>query len=681
MSIPTQFALSLELSRLVPIAPITALTTQALLNFVRACQGSGSDAIVEEDLVSLFGRCRIESSMETVFRAAVTESGWSSNICGSILLRYGPGPTVTRALTESRYLPMIIQCSLLASVHENTSLAQSIRQIFDQRAEHAPNVDDIPSTPNQERLIGLLQACEDQTCGYDWNHLLGIVARELGVPAYRAAEAIPSAVLRGATTMFPIAQSLPEDRNIVIECSTGVCCLVVWAYHLMGMTVLVKSYLDGNIKEVFFGTGSEQIIINDRSNSRGDMQVPSITLLEASNGERLFTIKPDLDEPPLEGLYKVPVKGYGRVAFEFKLSGHPNIVLLISQLVHLSTAMALRLCENVVMESRANSYPTNYEEGGYSGVSPSSDDSDGEDDGVDADDDVEDNADASKVRPGGIADADEKEQSNDVSAKLSLADRNRIINASNLLFNSRDTKLHQIKDYERVYAKSPLTFDMYPLGALRHLLDILYKDKDEEADRLFEGLIPTIRYLSILICALAHVRDLRAASGLPLCTTLNVLEELNLAKELLIWDGKGVILLHEDSWFNAISLLMLGSTREIEPYSTGLVCSRGWCTYLGTFADSDPCFTEQGYVVIEKGVPYRNGVWKHFVVDGPRKRQQPSGPQIVKRAGGSATFQCEPPPFFDRPLIGEGPGSFTVNLRIVTVTGHDAQRNVMRTGY
>lgn len=70
MSVPTQFGLSEELARLVPIAPIAVTTTEALLGFVITCQGSGSDVIVEEGLVNLFGRCRIESSMETVFQAA-----------------------------------------------------------------------------------------------------------------------------------------------------------------------------------------------------------------------------------------------------------------------------------------------------------------------------------------------------------------------------------------------------------------------------------------------------------------------------------------------------------------------------------------------------------------------------------------------------------------------------------
>jgi hypothetical protein len=299
----------------------------------------------------------------------------------------------------------------------------------------------------------------------------------------------------------------------------------------------------------------------------------------------LFTIKPDCDDLPLEGLFKAPINGYGRVALEFKLHGHPNIANLISDLVHLSTAMAFRFVEHLEMKSRANLHAVDYQEGEYSSGGLTSNDND-----LDAADDPN----ASKNRPGGSPDAQDNEGSGDIRAKASSIDRNRVIAAFNLLFNAGDIELHQVEEYERLYAKSPLNFDMCALGGLRRLLDNLYKDRDEVADKLFRDLIPTIRYLTVLICALAHVCDLKSASGLPLCTTLQVLEELHLAKELLFWNGKRIIFLPEDSCFDAIALLMLGGSREIDPYSTGLVCSRGWSVYLSTFADTDPSFTEQG---------------------------------------------------------------------------------------
>ena len=67
--------------------------------------------------------------------------------------------------------------------------------------------------------------------------------------------------------MFPLVQSLPEDRLILIDTAKdgGACSLVVWAHHVLGLTVLVRSYgSENDLIEKQFGTGTSNVVIDVR---------------------------------------------------------------------------------------------------------------------------------------------------------------------------------------------------------------------------------------------------------------------------------------------------------------------------------------------------------------------------------------------------------------------------------
>lgn len=64
----TQFNLSVELAKVFPVREAVAGSAESLVSLVRAMRRSGSDFLVEEDLAAIFGRGRIESSLESSFR-------------------------------------------------------------------------------------------------------------------------------------------------------------------------------------------------------------------------------------------------------------------------------------------------------------------------------------------------------------------------------------------------------------------------------------------------------------------------------------------------------------------------------------------------------------------------------------------------------------------------------------
>src|SRR5271155_1297964 len=233
--------------------------------------------------------------------------------------------------------------------------------------------------------------------------------------------------------MFPIVQSLSEDRIIHIESGSGVCVLVVWAHHVMGLTVLVKTYFQGVCKEALFGTGNEQIIIDDRSDVNGKSRQPSITLLEVSKKDILFSIKPEPDESPIKGLFKRPAKGYGKIALDARFHGGPAKEIMIDNMIRLSTAMAMKLSKYLHPTSRANLEPYDYEEGSQLF---SDDDSD------DMNCDVDSDGDRKKMRNDDHGDNDGHD------SELLCINSRRVLDAAKLVFDYRDLKDSQLKAYE-----------------------------------------------------------------------------------------------------------------------------------------------------------------------------------------------------------------------------------------
>ncbi|PKX99533.1 uncharacterized protein P174DRAFT_350794, partial [Aspergillus novofumigatus IBT 16806] len=178
MSFQNQFSLSLELTRLLPLHVVADKATEAVMRMVRELNKSGSDVLAEEDLLRIFGYCKIEERMERQFKESMKGAASSQPLCERILLQTGPGPTVVRALQQREYLRLVIQFSLLTSVHEKSSLATAIRRIFDKDAECAPADVNIP-TPDENSILGVLTACEEQTTSFHWSYYLEAVARHL----------------------------------------------------------------------------------------------------------------------------------------------------------------------------------------------------------------------------------------------------------------------------------------------------------------------------------------------------------------------------------------------------------------------------------------------------------------------------------------------------------------------
>lgn len=323
MPLDSQFSLSLELTRLLPLGGVVNEGGRNLLNFARELQKSGSDIVVEDDLVQIFGPNRVESRFESSFRTAVRQTHVEP-LSGflDIMLEWGAGPTVRRSLQNPRYFSTVVQLSLLASAHDLESLASALSQALRQRLDGAPS--EQQNSPGYDGLLGTLQACRDQTDLFRWDLHFLAVEKTLG-GSIESKRRLPFSVLRAFLHFLFAVQVFPKDRRIDIACHDGIPTIVVWAHHVLGLTVTVQGVTS-------FGEGAADITVDWLSRDSRT----SICLLDAAaeDDAEIFRIDQNTSaDSPLGAYPRSPIHGYGRICLETLIGDCPDLVLRVAHRV------------------------------------------------------------------------------------------------------------------------------------------------------------------------------------------------------------------------------------------------------------------------------------------------------------------------------------------------------------
>lgn len=619
MPFSSQFALSLEVTRLVPVPLVLNKVYETVMNLARDLQNSGSNIVIEQDLADVFGRSRISTNFERSFATVVKEGGTTlQNLCEGISLAGGPGPTVGRALRNTPYLSTVIQLSLLTWVAPNTFLAQGISDALQKRLIGASPEDQIKAVPNQEGISGILVAVHEQTSSFDWSRYLVAVANVLpGINITAAMRPPPAVLFQGLLDMFPMVQTLPADRMIYIRCCSGFCCLVVWAHILLDLTVLVKSD-DGVEKR--FGTGAEQVLI-ELLDPKLKLQ-SYLSLLDSSKDE-LFRIIPDPWEDLCPSLYlKWTARGFARWTFgeicahRFPRAKESVRHSLVEDLLKLTGSVAAIICDSLVRDHFST--------------------------GIHNEDDIP-----------------------------WIVPRYRLLEAARLLFGDPQLSENDILGYQDDYLFKPLDENMAPPVSLVTLM----KEMSVERRRKVWGHFRHgIHRQSLYLIAFAHVHDLRNCAGMPLEDQQAHIVSHALLKQISDWDGRTKLFVEEGCWLNVFSHLLTGkgSTRQelddiaTEPLLHALVSGRGWSAYISTIGVDDPYSIAAGRITITRGVPHRNGVYKRGILDGPfsGSTDMTQNWESVERAGEWATLRCMDDIKFGRPRCGEYKHLFMFTLPV-----------------
>ena len=245
---PVGFQVALELSKILPIRRVLAGAAEQLLHLARSLRRSGSDLLVEEDLISYFGRVRINPELSTRFKQDILQKTEIISLptIGSIGLSRGAGPTLNRAIAEKgseENLACVIQLSLLGAMHERVSLASIISYAMDQRLRLSLGTT-LPR-PDYNGILNTLAVCSSQSSAFLWSAYTEKVREmvESLFPFHAVHDgmnAIPGNALVIYVDGLGTIQRWPEEYCMLVQGRAGCITLVAWAHFLLGLSVCVR---------------------------------------------------------------------------------------------------------------------------------------------------------------------------------------------------------------------------------------------------------------------------------------------------------------------------------------------------------------------------------------------------------------------------------------------------------
>ena len=350
----SNFQLSLELTNIFPVGSVIrdlgGSAYQKIMSVARDLRKSGSDLLVEEDLAAIFGRARIEADIEHQFKRNVLRDAAIVPLHkdSSLSLSIGPGPTVSRAIASKDrfYLSTVIQLSLLGWVHGRSSLATTLAESMERRYEL--RVEGASPDPTYEGIVGTLEACTSQTSAMRWSNYIQAVELRIRQTFHDFQYQkdyvclAPSMILAGMDYLC-MAQKWSVSRIMTTSNQKGFLTLIVWAHHLLGLSILVKGIPGGDIYFRNTEGHSPQVIILWAFEG----VTPEVCLLDSKMEVVLRTASSDIKLRELEACERLPLQDFGAVLLRRDINISPlptdkdfsNPVLLDS--VQLVIAMAI----------------------------------------------------------------------------------------------------------------------------------------------------------------------------------------------------------------------------------------------------------------------------------------------------------------------------------------------------
>ncbi|KFH47055.1 hypothetical protein ACRE_020630 [Hapsidospora chrysogenum ATCC 11550] len=330
MPIPVGVQLGVELTNF--IIPLTKTAFRLGSPAIReAIDRSGSDELTEIKLAHILGRARLDQSISAHFRSIVAHSHHAvlSRFLKELILESGAGPTVSHALAgdNAALLSMVVQVSFLAWYHDHQSLAQAIVQAVDDilvESKSAPS-----HGLNYVSLLGTVGACQQQTAAFSWEHHYRAIEdkiyshiknsgatsrhrtrrrlrsdRSSNQPQHRCVSQrqIPYVVLKALIKSLDSIQRFPEECLLQLSCNEGVSSVVLWCYHILGVSVVLRIF-DTVIQ---FGDGPYNITVD----ACDPGQCSAVLLQRTAENAPVFNLVSGDGDPYLHSDQRVDAKGF-----------------------------------------------------------------------------------------------------------------------------------------------------------------------------------------------------------------------------------------------------------------------------------------------------------------------------------------------------------------------------------
>lgn len=364
--------------------------------------------------------------------------------------------------------------------------------------------------------------------------------------------------------MGPLVQRFPEDRIIHMRIGRGLCLLLVWIHHVMGLSVTVQGQINSR-ESVNIGDGMPGVIIDyqpppSQNLAQQAASLPAesfnvhqsyITLLEREDPTEnsRFHFEPELNDDSLQATFKAAAYGYGQRVLARQLptrAGQNDVTRIFSQI---ACSLAIRLQEQAFVE-------------GNTAVTPTRSGGQGE--------------------PANLAHRSQPTYYGQ--------GRRRVIEATKLLWADDGLDVNAVE--RRIASDNLRPFELYdecPPEIKTQSEDWYQGIESGDLKALWHRLYWTARLLSIVILAFANIINLDHANDLPICEEIDHLALTDLAADISDWDGKGHIPWNFDTWFTIIVILMRSSTDGLDLDGTALVSESGWSVMYTTLQDDvDP---------------------------------------------------------------------------------------------
>ena len=592
MPFQSQFSLSLELAKVLPVRQIVNAAAEQIIGLVRELKRDGSDFLVEEDLANIFGRGRIEPSLEEDFRKAVRIGSIQPLHADSpIALDSSPGATVRRALKDRFYMSSVIQLSFLIWMHEETTLAAALAEGM--RSRYESKIQGATSDPDYDGILKTLQACSQQTSQYRWDDLCILIekcfrkSRPWFSVAHYPLKKLSSNILLGAMDYLYMAQTLPEDRLVMVNSQTGLVPMVIWAHYILGLNVLIKSSPDGDV--VFGHVERPQVIIQWNSTLPLDSaplhgqrssglsypeRVPptDIYLLDADMHVILKTESVPDNRVDIEGQEYHRLRGYGTTYLERYFNSQRFVAdddPVIADTANFAVSIAI-LMSRAAAAGQASWSIRDF-----------------------------------------LRNGDDTQEQRYINTELW-----RIFDSSNLiLWGIKLDKKRIVDQLDKLSGKKLL--DMAVPTSLRNF----FEDSGElQVESYKSEILGCLRKLATWILAFGQVIDIKSCSDLPLCIAPGAEDCPDITKR---WDGSGFIIIEPYGFFELIRTLRINSRAGMWSDQLGglpfLACYQGWSLFYSCVGDYDPQDINCDLLCIKHGVPTntRTNERKYGIVGAP----------------------------------------------------------------
>lgn len=607
MSISRQFSLSLELAKILPIRSAISYSAETIVELFRALRRSGSDFLVEEDLAAIFGRGKIEPSLEIGFRDVVKIASFTPlHAQSSICLDAGPGPTVLRALKDHYYMALVIQLSFLVWMHEDTTLATAL--VESMRSRFESGVQDATPDPDYDGILRTLRACSSQTSQYHWNSLVTPVvrrfpaSRQLFCMDHSPLKSLSTNLLLGAMDYFYLVQSLPEDRFVLVESQRGVVPIVVWGHYILGLTVLVTGSPDGDV--AFGRTERPQIIIkwssapaNPTNQFEDWLSAPVIYLLDASQEVVLKSEPVDNESTRIEGQECHCLKGYG-TTFLQRLFNKIKLVEdddpIYAESANFAVAFALLLSRS--------------------------------------------------MRRMPISEGSLSKKDIETPAQCYLGTEPwRLFDSSKLLFAGIELDKRVISGFAEKLTGVSVEDMTVPPGIRNYLEKPDHEQYTQYNQYRFtkDHFIGEIKQIASWVLTFAQVVDIKSCADL----VLRIAPGWMFCTGVVEWNGLEPIETESNVFFNLVLKMMRKDTTRgtsiVQSEGICLTSHHGWSLYYSSFGDCDPGQVNCELLSIKRGVPTntQTGERKYRIADAPAVEQNIRTPIVIDK-GDSYLSRC-----------------------------------------